>query len=147
MTSLYENQLSCDWTTYHIDPARMALFVYRVYYITLFNTTILQSGPWRRGMTLVCVPYVPGSRRTKPFLGSITFYCYSVSYFWFLFPTTANISIFLSRWHSHINFYSQISQFMFCCKDCYACNNWWYLHIVLEREITQNTNQQEYCQF
>ena len=35
MTSLYENQLLWDGTIYHTDQARLALFVYRAYYITL----------------------------------------------------------------------------------------------------------------
>ena len=56
-----------------------------------------------------------------------------------LFPTMANISIFLSYWHAHINFYSQFSQLIRRYKDYYACKNWWYLCIVLLREITQNT--------
>ena len=33
MTSLYENQLLWDWTIYHTDQARLALFVYRAYYL------------------------------------------------------------------------------------------------------------------
>ena len=60
MTSLYENQLFWDWTTYHIDLARLALFVYRAYYMIIFNTTTLHAGLWRRGMTLALRAIRPG---------------------------------------------------------------------------------------
>ena len=63
------------------------------------------------------------------------------------FPTMANISIFLLHWHFHINLQSQFSQFMRCSKDCNACNNWWYLFIVLLREITQNTTDRNIANF
>ena len=59
MTSLYENQLLWDWT-YHIDLARWALFVYRAYYMTLFNTITLHAGLWRRGVTLALRAVRPG---------------------------------------------------------------------------------------
>ena len=59
----------------------------------------------------------------------------------------ANMSIFLSHWHSHINFYSQLSQFIRRCKDCYAFKNLWYLYIVLLRDITQNTADRNIANF
>ena len=52
MTSFYENQLLCDWTTYQTDHARLALFDYREYYMTLFNTATRYAELWRRGMSL-----------------------------------------------------------------------------------------------
>ena len=64
-----------------------------------------------------------------------------------LFPTMANISIFLSHWHSHINFKSQFSHIMRFCKECNACNNWWYLCTVLLREITQSITDRNVAKF
>ena len=82
---------------------------------------------------------VSGSRRSQCSVVSVIIYCVQCFVLFALFfsHNHANISIFLSHWHSHINFYSQFSQFMRRCKDCNACRNWWYLCIVLLREITQ----------
>ena len=52
---------------------------------------------------------------------SVILYCLLFALF---FPIMANISILLSHWHSHINLYSQFSQFIRRCKDCNACKNW-----------------------
>ena len=60
MTSLYKNKLLCDWTTYHTDLARLALFDYRAYYMTLFNIASRYAGRWRRGMTLASRAVRPG---------------------------------------------------------------------------------------
>ena len=69
MTILYENQLFLDWTTHHIDLARLTLFVYRAYYITLFNTTTLNAGLWRRGMALALRAVRPGFETQNSFCG------------------------------------------------------------------------------
>ena len=64
-----------------------------------------------------------------------------------LFHTMANISIFLSHRHCHINFYFPFSQFMCRCKDWNACKN---LVIVLYRVSKRDNskqNQYEYCEF
>ena len=80
----------------------------------------------------------PGSRRTQYSVVSDIFYCYHCFVLFALFfHTMANISIFLSHWLSHINFYFPFSQFMCRCKDWNACKNWWYFCTVLLREITQ----------
>ena len=44
MTSLYEISCYGIEQTYHTDPARLALFFYRAYYMTLFNTFALHAG-------------------------------------------------------------------------------------------------------
>ena len=52
MFSHYENKLLLDLITYHTDLARLALYVYRAYYMTLFITSTLHAGLWSRSMTL-----------------------------------------------------------------------------------------------
>ena len=42
------------------DLARLALFDYREYYMTLFNTTIRYAELWRRGMSLAPRAVRPG---------------------------------------------------------------------------------------
>ena len=92
--------------------------------------------------------YFSGSRRTcnsvvsGVFL-SLTLFCTFCS----LFHTMANISMFLSHWHCHINFYFPFSQFMCRCKDWNACKN---LVIILYRVIKRDNSKQnryEYCKF
>ena len=143
------NQLLWDWTTYHNDPARLALFVYRAYYMTLFNTFTLHAGLWSSGMTLA-------SHGEHPWFETHTILCsigggggYCLQYFvlFALFFSHWLIYIFLSHWHSHINFYSQFSQAIRRCKDCNACKNRWYLCIVLLRDITQNTTDRNIADF
>ena len=91
---------------------------------------------------------VPGSKRTHySVVWVICCYCLQCFVLIALFPTMANISIFLSHWHSHINFYSQLSQLIRRCKDCNACKNWWYLCIILLRDITQNTTDRNIANF
>ena len=60
MTSLYKNKILRDWTTNHTDPARLALFDYRAYYMTLFNIATRYAGLWRRGMALASRAVHPG---------------------------------------------------------------------------------------
>ena len=130
------------------DLARLALFDYRAYYMTLFNTTTRYAELWRRGMTLASRAVRPGFDTHRKLRGNGLFLllqCFV--FFCSLFTTMANISIFLSPWHSHKNFKSQFSQFMRCSKDCNAFKNWWYLFIVLLREITQNTTDRSIANF
>ena len=79
---VFRNHLLWDWTTYYNDPARLALFVYRAYYMTLFNTSALHAGLWSSGMTLA-------SHREHDWFETYTILCnigyffiaYSVLYF------------------------------------------------------------------
>ena len=64
-----------------------------------------------------------------------------------LFHAMANISIFLSHWYSHINFYFPFSQFMCRCSDWNAYKNLWYFCTVLLREITQNKTDRNIANF
>ena len=89
-----------------------------------------------------------GSRRTHYSVVSVIFllltlFCTFCSFF----HTMANISIFLSHWHCHINFYFPFSQFMCRCKDWNACKNWWHFSTVLLREITQNKTDMNIANF
>ena len=113
--------------------------IYLAYYMTLFNTTTFHMELWCRGMFVTSRTDDSGSRRKEHFVISVIFIATVFCIFCSLFPTMANtsISIFLPHWHS-LNFLYQFSQFMRCCKECNACNNWWYLFTVLLREITQN---------
>ena len=94
------------------------------------------------------IAYLSGSRRTRHSVVSGIFYrwhCFVL--FCSLFHTMANISIFLSHWHCHINFYFPFSQFMCRCKDWNACKN---LVIILYRVIKKDNSKQnryEYCKF
>ena len=96
MTSLYENQLLWDWTTYHIDLARLALFVYRAYYMymTLFNTTTLRAGLWRRGMTLALRAVRPGFETHNTLSGIGYFLLLQCFVILLSLSTMANISFF-----------------------------------------------------
>ena len=58
---------------------------------------------------------VTGSRRTQYSVVSVFLLLSLFSTFCSLFHTMVNISIFLSHWHSHINFYFPFSQFMCRC--------------------------------
>ena len=57
------------------------------------------------------------------------------------------ILIFHSHWHSHVNFYLQFSYLMRWCKYDNASNDWWYLCIVLLRDITQNRTDRNIANF
>ena len=102
------------------DFARLALYVYRAYYIPLFNTFTLHAGLSSSGMTLV-------SHGERPwfetyFVWYRLFLLLQCLYFCSLFLIMANISIiFFSYRNYHINFNSQFIQFMRCFKDCNAC--------------------------
>ena len=81
------------------------------------------STPWlfmRSVGVVVCLSLrmakVAGSRRTQYSVVSvIIFIAIIVCTFCSLFHAMANISIFLSHWYSHINFYFPFSQFMCRC--------------------------------
>ena len=108
-----------------------SLFTVRIICIWPYLTPHSSWWLWCRGMTLAYRAERPGFETHKTLCGIgyffiATVFCIVCS----LFPTMANISIFLSHWHSHINLYSQFSQLMRCCKDGNECNNWWYLCIV-----------------
>ena len=119
--------------------------------MTLFNTFAQHASRWCSGMSLA-------SQGELSLFETHTILC-SVSYFLLLslfctfcslFHTMANISIFLSHWLSHINFYFPFSQFMCRCKDWNACKNWWCFCTVLLREITQiktDRNIANFCYF
>ena len=148
MTSLYE--IRYYGIEQHITltlPAWCCLFTVRNY-MTLFNTFALRACR----CVVVCLSlrmaYFSGSRRTRHsvvagiFL-SPTLFCTVCS----LFHTMANISIFLSHWHCHINFYFPFSQFMCRCKDWNVCKN---LVIILYRVTKRDNSKQnryEYCKF
>ena len=96
------------------------------------------------------VANIPGSRRTT-ILCSIGYFFYCLQCFvlfalfftqWLIYPFSFHIDIV-----SHINFYSQFSQFIRRCKDCNACINWWCLCIVLLRKITKNTTDRNIANF
>ena len=119
MTSLYEISYYRIEQHIHTEPAHLALFVYRAYYMTLFNTFALHAGCWSSGMTLalhgVRMPRVRQAYNTpwhRLFFLLLTAFCTFSS----LFPIMANIFIFLSHWHFHMNVYYQLSQFMRRCK-------------------------------
>ena len=92
------------------------------YYMTLFNTFAQHAGLWSSGMTLASHVELSWFV-THIKLCSVCYYfiAYSVLYFCSFFRTMANISIFLSHWLSHTNFYSLFSQIIRRCKDCNAC--------------------------
>ena len=91
-------KISYDWIEQHItltgDIARLALFVYRAYYMTFLTPPRFVRDFGVEVWFSLLVPNDPGSRLTKHFVVSVIFYRYSVLYFFFLFPTMANISIF-----------------------------------------------------
>ena len=85
--------------------------------------TWLYSTPWlfkRSVGVVVClslsIAKVPRSRRTQCSVVSVIFIAIIVKCtFCSLFRAMANISIFLSHWYSHINFYFPFSKFMCRC--------------------------------
>ena len=128
-------------------PAWRYLFTVRNY-MTLFNTLAFHAGRWCKGMSLA----LHGERRwfeTHTILCSICYFLLLTLFCTFcsLFHTMANISIFLSHWYSHINFYFPFTQFMCRRKDWKACKNWWYFCTVLLREITQNKTDRNIANF
>ena len=81
--------------------------------------TWLYSTPWllvRSAGVVVSLSLrmakVAGSRRTQNSVVSVIFIAIIVCTFCSLFHAMANISIFLSHWYSHINFYFPFSQFV-----------------------------------
>ena len=96
-------------------PALHCSFTVRNY-MTLFNTFAHHASRWCKGMSLAS----QGERHwfeTHTILCSISYFLWLLLFCTFcsLFHTMANISIFLSHWHSHINFYFPFSQFMCSC--------------------------------
>ena len=91
MTSLYENQLLvlCDWTTYHTDLARLALFEYRPYLMALFNTATRYAGLWRRGMSITSRAIRPGFDTRRKL--------YGIGYF-LLLHSFVFFALFLPQW-------------------------------------------------
>ena len=82
----------------------------------LFNTLALHAIRWCSGMSLA-------SYGEGPWFETHTILC-SISYFYYyhcfvlfalFFHAMANISVFLSHWYSHINFYFPFSQFICRC--------------------------------
>ena len=114
--SLYE--ISYYGIEQHITltlPAGRCLFTVRNY-MTLFNTFVLMRSIGLEVWFLLGMAMVPGSRRRHYSVVSVIFLLLSLfCTFCSLFHTMANISIFLSHWHSHINFYFPFSQFMCRC--------------------------------
>ena len=111
--------------------------------------TWLYSTPWlfmRSVGVVVCLSLlmakVPGSRRTQYSVVTIIFIAIIVLYFLLPFHAMANISIFLSHWSSHINFYLPFSQFMCRCLDWNACKSWWNFCTVLLREVINSKQNQ-----
>ena len=148
MTSLYE--ISYYGIEQHITltlPAWCCLFTVRNY-MTLFNTFALRAGRWCSGMSLASYGVLLWFETHTPLCSiryflSLTLFCTFCS----LFHTMANISIFLSHWHCHINFYFPFSQFLCRCKDWNACKN---LVIILYRVTKRDNSKQnryEYCKF
>ena len=113
MTSLYE--ISYYGIEQHITltlPAWLCLFTVRDY-MALFNTLALHAIRWCSGMSLAS--HGEGLWfEMHTILCSINyFYCYHCFVLFALFfHAMANISIFLSHWYSHKNFYFPFSQFM-----------------------------------
>ena len=148
MTTLYE--ISYYGIEQHITltlPAWLCLFT-ASNYMTLFNTLALHAIRWCNGMSLA-------SHGEGRWFETHTILC-SINYFYLLslfctfcslFHAMANISIFLSHWYSHINFYFPFSQLMCRCLDWNACKNWWYFCTVLLREITQNKTDRNIANF
>ena len=102
-------------------PPWRCLFTVRNYR-TLFNTITLHAGRWCSGMSLAS----HGVRRwfkTHTILCGICYFLLLTLFCTFcsLFHKMTNISIFLSHWYSHINFYFPFSQFMCRRKDWNAC--------------------------
>ena len=94
------------------------------------------------------VPYDPGSIPTDNFVVLVVFFiatmfCIFCSLLpqWIIFLYFFHIGILIKK------FKSQFNQFMRCSEDCNACKNWWYLFIVLLREITQNTTDRNIANF
>ena len=148
MTSLYE--ISYYGIEQHITltlPDWCCLFTVRNY-MTLFNTVALRAGSWCSGMSLASYGVLLWFATHTPLCSiryflSLTLFCTFCS----LFHTMANISIFLSHWNCHINFYFPFSQFMCRCKDWKACKN---LVIILYRVTKRDNSKQnryEYCKF
>ena len=82
----------------------------------LFNTLALHAIRWCSGMSLAS--YDEGSWfETHTILCSISYFYYYHCFVLFalFFHAKAHISIFLSHWYSHINFYFPFSQFMCRC--------------------------------
>ena len=148
MTSLYE--ISYYWIEQDITmtlPAWRCLFTVRNY-MTLFNTFALRAGRWCSGMSLASHGVLLWFE-THTLLCSIRYFLSLTLFCTFcsLFHTMANISIFPSHWHCHINFYFPFSQFMCHCKDWNTCKN---LVIILYRVTKRDNSKQnryEYCKF
>ena len=138
MTSLYE--ISYYWIEQHITltlPTWHCLCTVRITWLYLTPLLFMRAVGLVVWLSL-CMAYVcPGFDRHIILRGIGYFFLLLTAFCTFssLFPIMANISIFLSHWHFHMNVYYQLSQFMRRCK---ACKKWWYLCIVLSGEITQN---------
>ena len=121
MTSLYE--ISYYGIEQHITltlPAWRCLFTVRNY-MTLFNTFALMRAVGVVVWLSLGMAKVPGSRRRQYSVVSIIFFIATATISLFctfcsLFHTMANISIFLSHWHSHINFYFQLANLCVVAK-------------------------------
>ena len=90
--------------TYHTDIARLALFDYRAYYMTLFNTITLHAGLWRRGMTLASRALRPGfhTHRTICGIGYFLLLYSALYFFFFFFFALTKASIFYFFFHIDI---------------------------------------------